>query len=206
VNQPAVEQSESAESKRFDEAGYLTIRKLLPRPILDYLKVYFQILLMNGVLSPDRLAPLSPGRGGDPGLDAFLDLAGPEIGRRIGRDLVPTVSYARIYMQGDRLPRHTDRDSCEFAVSVCIATPPGAKAHSLYFRRPGGRARRVSMREGDACVYLGTAVEHWRDPFPESGHIQLFLCYIDRQGPHFPALRFDGRPRLGAKPVDRPDT
>jgi hypothetical protein len=182
---------------RFQDAGLVVVRKFLPRSILDFLRVYFRIQAMNGKLKPDSQAPLSLSVYGDPALDAFLDFVGPEMRRRVGRDLVPAVSYARIYMKGDVLVPHTDRPSCEVSVSICLATPAGADPSPLYFRRSGRRARKVTMREGDACIYRGAEIEHWRDPFPEGGHIQLFLHYIDRNGPHFPALRFDGRPRLG---------
>ena len=40
-------------------------------------------------------------------------------------------------------------------------------------------------------------VEHWRDQFRVDGYIQLFLHYITKRGPHYPALVFDGRDGLG---------
>lgn len=198
VTQPTPERRQGPGARRLEEAGFLPVRSLLPRPILSYLKVYFRILMTNGRLRQDPQAPRSLSIGGDAALDAMLDFVGPEVARRVGRDLAPTYSYARIYMQGDRLEPHTDRPACEVSVSICVATPPGARPSRLCFRRQGEPDWQVSMREGDACIYLGTEVEHWRDPFPEGGHIQLFLHFIDQAGPYFPALRFDGRPRLGA--------
>ena len=35
--------------------------------------------------------------------------------------LLPTYSYARLYLQGDSLPRHRDRPACEIAATIHLA-------------------------------------------------------------------------------------
>ena len=195
---PTDNSSDSRAAERLRQAGYLAVRNLLPRPILDYLKAYYRILQANGTLTRDAQAPLSLSVGGDSALDAVLEFVGPEIGLRVGLDLAPTYSYSRIYMKDDRLSPHLDRDACEISVSVCIETPPSAGPSVLHFKRPGRRVAKVSMREGDGCIYMGREVEHWRDPIPEDGYVQLFLHFIDKGGPRFPDLLYDRRRCLGA--------
>jgi len=122
----------------------------------------------------------------------------PDVSRLVGLDLAPTYSYTRIYAKGDVLARHSDRDACEISASVSIAIPKGGGPSVLHLRPPNLPEATVEMFEGDACVYAGTEVEHWREPFPEDGYIQLFLHFIDKHGEHFPELIYDKRKYLGA--------
>ena len=41
------------------------------------------------------------------------------------------------------------------------------------------------LEEGDAMVYKGCEVEHWREPYNEGTKLaQVFLHYVDANGPH----------------------
>jgi len=194
-NGKATTKARSAQSFRQDR--YLVVGGLLAPPILDYLKVYYGIVLANGGFSADEQCPLSLARAGDSGFDAILEWIRPEISRLVGMELAPTYSYTRRYSKGEKLERHVDRDACEVSVTVSIQIPPRAGPSSIYLKTPRNGERRIDLREGDGCVYAGTEVEHWRDRFRTDGYIQLFLHYIRKRGPHYPALVFDGRAGLG---------
>ena len=182
----------------FRDKRYLYVKNLLPKAVLDYLKVYYQILRANDSLRKDGQCPLSLAIGGDPALDAVLGWITPDISRVVGFDLAPTYSYTRIYAKGDVLARHSDRAACEISVTVSIAIPKGAGPSLLHLKAPNVPEATVEMFEGDGCVYAATEVEHWREPFSEDGYIQLFLHFIDRRGVHFPELTYDKRKYLGA--------
>lgn len=169
----------------------------MPAALLEYLQVYYGILLANNEFSYDSQCPLSLSRAGDNGFDAVLESLRPEIGRLVGLDLAPTYSYTRCYAKGDLLERHVDRPSCEVSVTVSIRIPPRAGPSSIYLKPPAKRAQRIDLLEGDGCIYAGAEVEHWRERFRCAGYIQLFLHYIRKRGPHYPALIFDGRKGLG---------
>ena len=173
------------------------VKGLLPPPILDYLKVYYGIVLANGEFTVDSQCPLSLARSGDSGFDAVLEWIRPEIGRLVGAELAPTYSYTRRYAKGETLERHLDRDACEVSVTISIRIPPRAGPSSIFLKTPRDGERRIDLREGDACIYAGTEVEHWRESFRVDGYIQLFLHYIRKRGPHYPGLVFDGRAGLG---------
>jgi hypothetical protein len=55
----------------------------------------------------------------------------------------------------------------------------------------------VTLAPGDALLYLGRELEHWRRPYTGRFHAQLFLHYVDAEGPDA-VLAFDGRSGLGA--------
>jgi hypothetical protein len=191
-------------AKRFREERYLFLKGMLPPPLLEYLKVYYAVLLANNYFRHDTQCPSSLSLSGDPALDAVLEWIRPEIGRLVGFALAPTYSYTRRYARGEVLERHTDRAACEISVTTSIQIPNGAGPSILYLKPPRGKKVKVEMSEGDGCIYAGSEVEHWRNRFRVDGYIQLFLHFIARGGPHYPSLLFDGRERLGSDAPKRP--
>jgi hypothetical protein len=179
---------------------YLLVKGILPQTILEYLKVYYAILLANNRFSNDSECPSSLSLGGDAALDAVLEWIRPEVSRLVGFDLAPTYSYTRQYAKGEVLTRHTDRDACEISVTASIQIPKGAGPSVVLLKPPTLDETKVEMFEGDGCVYAGTEVEHWRERFRVGGYIQLFLHFIAKHGRNYPRLTFDGRECLGAAP------
>jgi len=189
-------------ARRFRKRRYLLVKRILPATILEYLKVYYAILMANNRFCNDSLCPSSLSLGGDAGLDAVLEWIRPEISRLVGFDLVPTFSYTRQYGKGEVLTRHKDRAACEISVTVSIQIPKGAGPSVVHLKPPNFNETKVEMSEGDACVYAGTEVEHWRERFRIGGYIQLFLHFVAKHSRNYPKLMFDGRECLGA-PFER---
>lgn len=187
-------------AKRFRERRYLLVKGILPQTILEYLKVYYAVLMANNRFCHDSECPSSLSLGGDAALDAVLEWIRPEVSRLVGFDLAPTYSYTRQYAKGEALTRHTDRDACEISVTASIQIPKGAGPSVVHLKPPNFQETKVEMFEGDGCVYAGTEVEHWRERFRVGGYIQLFLHFIAKHGRNYPRLMFDGRECLGAAP------
>jgi hypothetical protein len=185
-------------AKQFREKRYLFLKGMLPPPLLEYLKVYYAILLADNYFSHDSQCPSSLSLGCDPALDAVMEWIRPEVGRLVGFALAPTYSYTRRYVKGELLKRHVDRAACEISVTTSIQIPKGAGPSIMYLKAPQAKEAKVEMLEGDGCIYAGTEVEHWRKRFRVDGYTQLFLHFVARRGPHFPDLLFDGRERLGS--------
>ena len=186
-------------ARRFRKRRYLLVKGILPQTILEYLKVYYAILVANNRFCTDSQCPLSLSLGGDAALDAVLEWIRPEVSRLVGFDLAPTYSYTRRYARGEVLSRHTDRAACEISVTASIQIPKGAGPSVVHLKPPNFDETKVEMFEGDGCVYAGTEVEHWRERFRVGGYIQLFLHFIAKQGRNYPKLMFDGRECLGAR-------
>src|SRR6185437_11187181 len=136
-------------AKRFREKRYLFLKGLLPPPLLDYLKVYYAILLADDRFSHDSQCPASLSLGGDPALDAVLEWIRPEIGRLVGFSLAPTYSYTRRYAKGEVLTRHVDRAACEISVTASIQIPKRAGPSVMHLKPPHARRVTVEMLEGD---------------------------------------------------------
>jgi hypothetical protein len=56
------------------------------------------------------------------------------------------------------------------------------------------------LQPGDALLYRGHDCFHWRDAYAGQQLAQVFLHYVDRNGPHA-AEKFDGRESLMRPPA-----
>lgn len=96
--------------------------------------------------------------------------------------LFPTYSYFRVYKRGDILVKHVDRPSCEISVTVCL----GYEAEGpwpLLLESPAG-VLPIELKPGDALLYRGTECTHWREPMNGERAAQVFLHYVDQNGPY----------------------
>lgn len=126
--------------------------------------------------------------------DGLLPVVQGQIEFIVGRPLLPTYSYARIYCAGAELKEHTDRNESEIAVSLAVET--GGIDWPLCFRT-GESVSSVVLQNGDAVIYDGCNTPHWRRPLTARQYIQAFLFYVFADGTRAGRI-FDGRKMLGA--------
>lgn len=110
-----------------------------------------------------------------------------------GLELNPTYSYARVYVRGADLYKHKDRPSCEISVTVMVGS--SGEPWPIYID-----GNKVDLNPGDAAIYLGTELEHWRNEFEGDWHTQMFFHYVDKNGPHKDLL-CDSRQLWGSPPI-----
>ena len=111
-------------------------------------------------------------------------------------ELIPTYSYARIYKKGDVLERHKDRYSCEVSMTMNLGGDPWP----IYLEPSGETDKegvKVDLEPGDALIYRGCEVEHWREAFEGENCAQVFLHYNDASGENAKENAYDRRPFLG---------
>jgi len=115
----------------------------------------------------------------------------------IGSELVENYAYWRRYNRGSILRRHKDRTGCEITVTVTVATPPGTEAWPIMLTDFEGQTLSLTLPPGAAVMFLGSQVEHWRDPLEAEWQKQLFLHYVVKDG-EFKDFAYD---RRGADPL-----
>jgi len=108
-----------------------------------------------------------------------------------GLELNPTYSYSRVYVRGADLKRHKDRDECEISVTVMVGS--SGEEWPIYID-----GHKVDLTPGDAAIYLGPKLMHWRNEFEGDWHAQMFLHYVNKNGPNKHRL-CDGRQLWGAQ-------
>ena len=183
----------------FAKSGYAVLRRVLANPGRSFLYDYAFKSARNGQLRPgDGDVADTPCYYGDPFMESLLEMLLPRIEAESGLALFPTYSYLRVYKTGDALNRHRDRPSCE--VSVTLNLGYEAAAPWPIWLEVAGAARSFALRPGDALLYQGTVLPHWRESFVGAHSVQVFLHYVDRNGP-CNSWKYDGRPALATTPV-----
>ena len=88
------------------------------------------------------------------------------------------------------------RVSCEYSATICITIDN--EPWDIYFKKYDSTEVCVSLNPGDLIIYKGTELEHWREKYNCKEQIQVFLHYIDKNGPYNTANYInDGRPIIG---------
>ena len=121
--------------------------------------------------------------------DALMLTLHPLMEEATGLNLYPTYTYSRIYWKGSTLAKHTDRPSCQYSTTICIANDP--EPWGIYMADT-----EVFLEPGDLVVYQGCEIEHWRDPYQGNQQIQVFCHYVDADD-KYAEWKFDKRPMLG---------
>jgi alkylated DNA repair dioxygenase AlkB len=121
--------------------------------------------------------------------------------KEIGEPVYPTYTYARIYYTGAEMKYHIDRSSSEFSVSLCIKTDPNHEWH-LGMETLEGEKKYIIQKPGDAVLYRGNELYHWRDPYEGTEQINAFFFFVRAKGPKA-VLKYDTRPMLGMGPESR---
>lgn len=140
----------------------------------------------------------------------------PSIQQVIGRDLLPSYSYMRIYREGDICRVHGDRPACEHSLSLTLDYSDGVawplEVGSRWLDQPtreieadfGDEAfSALEMQPGDAVLYRGVALRHGRTmPNPNQWSAHLFLHWVEKGG-KYQDHGFDGNTHL-TRPVNFP--
>jgi len=130
----------------------------------------------------------------------------PIVSNLVGRELLPSYDYFRIYREGDVCRVHSDRYSCEHSLSLTLDYSDGEPWDLQVGRErvePSSRVEEdfgtqsfssIRMEVGDAVLYQGVHHRHGRvTPNPNAWSAHLFLHWVDRNGP-YKEHAFDGRP------------
>lgn len=140
-------------------------------------------------------------------METLLQQVKPCIEEYTGLKLIETYSYARIYKEGDILHRHKDRLSCEISATLNLGGPiwpiylepdssQGRVESGVYIPSQSAGVE-VLLYPGDALIYRGCELEHWREPCDSNGCTQVFLHYNDEKSLHSQDNKFDRRPHIG---------
>tara|TARA_B100001778_G_scaffold788_1_gene732 strand:- start:74 stop:709 length:636 start_codon:yes stop_codon:yes gene_type:complete len=133
-----------------------------------------------------------------PAYKPAYDVIKENLEKDLGVELFPTYYFERFYYAGSDLKRHTDRGACEISVTLQISS--NTNPWPIYFKKPDGSESCAIMNNGDAVLYKGCKIEHWRDKLKsrynkyqryfrrlmkrgdDTYHHQIFFHYVSAQG------------------------
>lgn len=184
--------------KDFDKKGYCVVKSAISEELKEFITQYALFdEMQNPNIGHDWMVPTAHSRFGDPAMEALLVKLQPLLEENIGKSLIPTYSYFRVYRNGDVLNPHTDRDACEIS---CTLSFDFSYKNSEFQWPIFMEGEPVVLDPGDLVVYKGIDLEHWRDelqhPDPDTWHVQGFFHYVDANGPHTDQA-YDCRPHVG---------
>lgn len=180
----------------FEQNGYVHLKGFLDLDNCRELTQELNNYIEQGKTDYDHQCPLSEAVHGTVTFDTLLQDLLPHFEQACGKRLYPTYSYARLYKPGEELKRHTDRAACQISVTITLGFE--GNPWSIYMA-----GNKVVMQVGDAVLYKGMELEHWREKYTEGQwQAQVFLHYVDADGP-YANQKYDGRVSLGvSKPVN----
>ena len=110
----------------------------------------------------------------------------------IGKKLYNTYYFDRFYFSNQKLEKHIDRPSCEISLSIHISSN-SKTPWPIFVKTPHGDDASINLSAGDAILYKGCEVFHWRNEFdkrnillhniiPQKYYHQLFFHYVLSNG------------------------
>ncbi len=134
----------------------------------------------------------------DPKTEQLLDSLRPKLELISNKTLIPTYSFFRFYPQNTGLGKHIDRPACEYTLTVCLQSDYSNLTDSdpeyawpIYID-----GTPCVTEPGDAILYKGHELVHWRRPLKGKFQLQLFLHYVDANGQFAEQHAYDKRTRL----------
>ncbi|MES2494667.1 MAG: hypothetical protein V4618_01005 [Pseudomonadota bacterium] len=109
----------------------------------------------------------------------------PAVEALVGVPVKPSYCYASLYRQGAMLPVHTDREQCEYTLSLLIDHHPlpasGVSPWAIQiYPRPDAEPIDCFQSVGGGILFRGRALPHGRKPLPADETCwTLLLHYVD---------------------------
>lgn len=186
------------DAERFEKHGCVLIKNFIDEQTVTVVSHYFENKIRRGEWQEFKETNDPTSRFAyyaDPLIEVLLQASKTTVEDATGKELTPTYSYSRIYQSGEKLPPHIDRPACEISVTVNVATK--GEFSPIYTQYGQNDPEKHILNPGDAVVYMGCDVMHWRQPLKDGQlNVQFMLHYVDKNGPNATYAK-DNRPAYG---------
>jgi len=184
----------------FQCEGYCKSRSLVDEKTIKTISQYFENKINRGEWSSKNIEGTRDsskfGYYADPLIEVMLKQCQLAIEENTGLLLEPTYSFSRVYQEGEELLPHTDRPSCEISVTINVACT--GDTWPIWMQYADKDPVKCLLNPGDAIIYKGCEVTHWRRKLPKDQiNVQFMLHYVNKNGPNA-EYKFDERERLGS--------
>ena len=181
------ESPKDSRKENFNRQQHVVVKGLLDPLLVKFLESYYRQILGSGGTHFRRDGTSLNGYG-EACADVALYATREKIEAATGLKLNPGFSFVRLYRKGEKLRRHIDRGANEVNCTIQIyASKPWPLGVDV-----GGKDKIIDQECGDALIYKGLEIPHWRDKYDGDEHLQLILAYVIKDGEHA-ACSFDGK-------------
>jgi hypothetical protein len=190
--------------QEFKEKGYVHLKDFLHKDSCKELANELKRLVEQKKTVKDVQCPKSEAIHGTVTFDKLLEDLTPHFEQASGLKLFPTYSYARLYnSQDEELKVHRDRPACEISASLTLDFEGDVWPIFMGANEDKSEATEIKMDIGDAVMYRGCDIYHWREAYKEGKwQAQVFLHYVDQNGPHA-EWKYDKRESLGLSKTEQ---
>lgn len=170
----------------FKKSGYLVIKNIVDKENVDRLYAYTLSRAERGNLD-DGQVPGSPSFYQDKEVVALQKKLLPTIQEKIQTPLENVFVYHRVYRTGAILRTHKDAPRAEISVTINLGQK--GEPWDLWLVDYDENTQRIVLEPGDALVYQGSKLSHWRGKLVDSDYVSqvMFHC-IDKNGKHKSAV------------------
>lgn len=181
-------------TKRMHSKQYHIIRGFLTKEEIEHCNRRFDLYLERGILYADDTSIYSCGTM----FDDYCESKRHIVEEAFGKKFYSNYGYGRQYVKDEFLPLHVDRNGCEITMTIAINKSEPYDNWPIYYHtasRPSHESydlmtlpdnlknvNEVILEPGDALVYYGMTVPHWRHPLHYDWHRQVFLHYVEQDG------------------------
>jgi hypothetical protein len=167
----------------FRERGYVPLARLIHPFHLAALRRYYRYLIRQGdVTLGDSSSPRRYALHNEGATRFFHHQLVRAIADLAGETIKPSYVYVASYLEGAELKKHTDREQCEFSVTLCADfAPEPALLATPWPIRLDTREGQVTVYQalGDGLMYRGTKLPHYRDRLPNGQtSTSIFFHYV----------------------------
>jgi hypothetical protein len=150
---------------QFGEKGYAPLRDLIHPFHIAALRRYYRHKIRTGAIPlGDRQSPRRYAIHNDPVARFFHHQISRTLSEVAGEPLQPSYVYTASYLSGSALKKHTDREQCEFSITLCLDFSPEpalATPWPIHLETLAGTVT-VYQALGDGLAYRGTQLPHYR--------------------------------------------
>lgn len=190
-------------TNKFKENGFLVVRNYLDQIGLDLgvLQEYFYLKFSTSECSASRLTPGSYNYYSDLLTETILKLSKNKFEEYTQSSLLPSYSYTRLYVKGNRLVKHKDRKEAQISATMCVDISDQEYPSTIYMSKTNEDTDGIPLilNPGDICLYDGSKMWHWRDRIKNDWMLQCFFHYFDADTEN--TVMYDGRSSLGMPPI-----
>jgi hypothetical protein len=177
---------EKAQSQ-FRTEGYAIVRDLVHPFQLGAMRTYYRSLVAGGGLPLGDSHVAERYQLGNEVVGTFFHAQLASLVSRVAAEPVkPSYVYLASYRPGADLKRHVDREQCEFSISLLvdyIPDPDGPCGWPLFLENPAAPevVHAADLGIGDALIYRGRELVHYRQPLPEAHQSTSFFLHYVRE-------------------------
>lgn len=150
----------------FRERGYAPLGDLIHPFHIAALRRYYRYLIRSGAIElGDGQSPRRYVAYNEPVARFFHRDIATTLSAVAGEPLKPSYVYMASYLSGAQLKKHTDREQCEFSVTLCLDFSPEPVLETPWPIRLDAPTSTVTVYQalGDGLAYRGTRLPHYRD-------------------------------------------